>query len=367
MRRSSSSAASSSEPSHTPFDAFERGERGFDCRPLAIGAKVRPQPRVEVARAPDVEHLVVLVAEEVDAGPLRRPEGEAALALHPPRLRGCQLDEVADGACAALLRHADQAQEDLGRRLGVGQRAMAGPRRRSRSGTRARRDSPAGVRAAGARARPCRRPSHRLASRSAASSRDRGTPCRSARCARRARVTGEGEEAPDDRGDRRSAPQLFVAEPGQRGDRRLEPLRPGSRAVSKRSVSSRRSTRTAPNSHGRADPGRRPVVSRSKTTKVASSRSSSSARRAGQSDQVARPAQPRVGPTPRRRAATARARRGPRSRASGRPARPRRRQPGPDAPRRARRAGRRHRGAAARRDASTNVCSCPSPAAARDR
>ena len=51
-----------------PLDPLERAERRLDRRPLPLGAEVRPQPCPQVARAADVEHLVVPVAEEVDAG-----------------------------------------------------------------------------------------------------------------------------------------------------------------------------------------------------------------------------------------------------------------------------------------------------------
>ena len=107
---------------------LERAERGLDRRPLPLGAEVRAQPRAQVARASDVEHLVVRVAEEVHAGTLRRAECEMALPVHATRPRRRELDEVGDGARAALLRHPDQREQDLGRRLRVRQRAVARPR-----------------------------------------------------------------------------------------------------------------------------------------------------------------------------------------------------------------------------------------------
>ena len=239
--------------------------------------KYEPQPRMQVACAPDVEHLVVLVAEEVDAGPLRRPEREAALALHPPRPRGRQLDEVADGARPALLRHARSAAGG----------SRPSPRRRAgrdgRAGRRWRSGGESAPRFAGWR--PSSRRASPTVSTTVAATSLAGQPHRlvieerhvEARVVRDEHgVTGEGQEPPDDRGDRRRAAQLHVAEAGQRGDGRLKSL-PRVRKQSRSArVSSRRSIRTAPNSQGRADPGRRPVVSRSKTTKVASSRSSSS-------------------------------------------------------------------------------------------
>src|SRR5581483_11386705 len=90
-----------------PLDPFERAERRLDRGPLAVGAEVGAEARAQVARAADVQHLVVRVPEEVDAGPLRGAEGEVALALRAARPRGRELDEVADRGGAALLREPD--------------------------------------------------------------------------------------------------------------------------------------------------------------------------------------------------------------------------------------------------------------------
>ena len=54
-----------------PLDAVERMQGRLDRRPLTVGAEVRAQARPQIARSPDVQHLVVAVAEEVDAGPGR--------------------------------------------------------------------------------------------------------------------------------------------------------------------------------------------------------------------------------------------------------------------------------------------------------
>ena len=57
MRRSSSSAASSSEPSTRHSIRSTAAERRLDGRPLALGAEVRAQAGPQVARPPDVERL----------------------------------------------------------------------------------------------------------------------------------------------------------------------------------------------------------------------------------------------------------------------------------------------------------------------
>src|SRR5213076_2637426 len=85
---------------HAPLHPVERAERGLHRGPLPLGPEVRAKSRAQIACAADVEHLVVRVAEEVDAGPLRRAEREMPLPVHAPRSRGGELDEIADGACA---------------------------------------------------------------------------------------------------------------------------------------------------------------------------------------------------------------------------------------------------------------------------
>ena len=321
---------------------------------------------MEIACAPHVEHLVVLVAEEVDAGPLRRPERETALALHPPRFRGCQLDEVADGARSALLGHADQPQEDLGRRLRVGQGAMAGP--------------DVGSEAVGERAEI-----RRLASEQPPGQPDRvddrrdrslaGEPHRLVieKCHVEARVvcdehavTGKGQEPPDDSGHRRRAPQLHVAEPGQRGDGRLKSL-PRVRkqlealreleAFDPHGAELARTRRPGPQA-------RRLQVEHDEGRRLEEQQL---ARRAGESDQVTRPAQPGIA---RNRVVEQRAREPDGNRASEL-------QDGPCGLIGGHRAAMiLHEldepigGIEAQlhaTDASTNVCSCPSPAARQGR
>ena len=82
-----------------PLDPLERAERSLDRGPLAIAREVRAKPSAQVARLADVEHRVVAVAEEVDAGRRRRPRDERALRVELPRARRGELDDLAR-ACA---------------------------------------------------------------------------------------------------------------------------------------------------------------------------------------------------------------------------------------------------------------------------
>ena len=118
-------------PEHAPLDPLERAERRLDRRPLPLGAEVRPQPRAQVAGAADVEHLLVPVAKEVDAGARRRTGDERALARQPACARRGEVDELRHRLGAALLGEPDQREQDLRRRLRVGERAVARPGRRA--------------------------------------------------------------------------------------------------------------------------------------------------------------------------------------------------------------------------------------------
>src|SRR5439155_23277221 len=109
----------------TPFDPLERSERALDGRTLPLRPEVRAEPGAQVASLADIEHLVVAVAEEVHARPLRRTECQVALPVDAAWPGGGQLDEILDRLRAALLGHADQAQEDLGGRLRVRERTVA--------------------------------------------------------------------------------------------------------------------------------------------------------------------------------------------------------------------------------------------------
>ena len=281
-------------PGHAPLDALERSEGALDRRTLAVGAEVRAQAGTEVAGLADVEHLVVHIVEEVDARPLGSAEREASLAMHAPRPGGGELDEVTDRAGAALLRHADQAQQDLGRRLrvrqcpvartGVGHEAV-----RERSEVRRLPAEQASREADGVDHRrrdpPARQP-HRLVVE------ERHVEARVVRDehSRRPRTRGNAESPAATGGARRSCSSRRPVSAATAGWSRA----PGFASVWKRSSSSSPRTRTAPISHGLAVPGRRPVVSRSKTTKVACSSEQRLSGRLGQRDEVAGPAQARV-------------------------------------------------------------------------
>ncbi len=110
---------------HAPLDPLDGAERRFHLRPLPLGAEVRAQPRAQVARPPDVQHLLVAVAEEIDAGSRRCSEREVPLVEDASRTRRRERDEIGDGSCAALLREADQGEQHLRRCLRVGQSPVA--------------------------------------------------------------------------------------------------------------------------------------------------------------------------------------------------------------------------------------------------
>ena len=110
----------------TPLDPVDGSERGLHGGPLAVGAEVRAQAGAQVARAADVEHELVPVAKEVDAGPRGRAVRERALGVNAPRAGSRQLVEVRQRSRASLLRLADQAHEHLGGRERVRERPVAG-------------------------------------------------------------------------------------------------------------------------------------------------------------------------------------------------------------------------------------------------
>src|SRR5207245_1374573 len=89
------------------------------------------QPRPQVTGASDVQDLVVTVAEEVDPRRGGSAEGERPLCVDLAHARRRELREIGHGAGAALLREAEQAQQDLRRRLRVGKRAVTRARVRA--------------------------------------------------------------------------------------------------------------------------------------------------------------------------------------------------------------------------------------------
>ena len=281
---------------------------------------------------------------------------EPALAVHPPRPRRGELLELGDRRRAALLREPEQAHEHLGGRLRVGQRAVARLHRdaeeeRERGEARPR---GRGRRAGCARAARCRSrsPASRLPV-SRSSSRFTNPTSKRALCAtstaspanvekRRSASRTPGRAAAARRPTARSAARS-ARQRHPRRDERLERSR----------ISSSR-TRTAPISQIRAEACASPVVSRSKTTKCASSSGGSGAD--DERDERPAPDEPCVLLDERRRAATERALRAPAAPRRG-ARRPRSREPGRRAPREARPAGRASRSRAAPSRSYTNICS----------
>ena len=113
-------------PGLAPLDSRKRTKGCFDSGPLAPTREVRAEPRAEVAGAADVEHDVVAIAEEIDTRSGRCPGDERPLPVQPSGSRRGELDDVAHRSRAALLREADQRDEDLRCRLRVGERPVTG-------------------------------------------------------------------------------------------------------------------------------------------------------------------------------------------------------------------------------------------------
>ena len=78
----------------------------------------------------DVQHLVVSVPEQIDAGSGRGAERERPLGVDLADTRRRELHEIGNGPCAALLCEPQQLEEDLRRRLRVRKRPVARPSRR---------------------------------------------------------------------------------------------------------------------------------------------------------------------------------------------------------------------------------------------
>ncbi len=196
--------------------------------------------------------------------------------MDAPRPGRCQLDEVGDRARAALLRHPDQTEQNLRRRLRVGQRTVARSRVRRETVRERSKVRRLPAEQAASRARRCRRrwrqtrrPVARIVSLS------RNAMSKRALCATRTASAAKPRNrrtAAWTGGARHSSASRSPVRAAIAGSRRA----PGLASVWKRSSSASARTRTAPISHGRAAPGRSPVVSRSKTTNVACSSASAS-------------------------------------------------------------------------------------------
>ena len=79
---------------HAPLDPLERQQGRLDRRPLPLAAEVGAKASAQVPGPPDVEHLLVAVTEEVDAGPAGRTAGERALVVDPAFARGGERAQV---------------------------------------------------------------------------------------------------------------------------------------------------------------------------------------------------------------------------------------------------------------------------------
>ena len=181
-------------------------------------------------------------------GGRRRAECERALVVDAARARRGEPAQVGNGPGAPFLREADQPQENLCGRLGVGQRAVARPRRgpeEVRQGAQTRPCDPAGQQAS-RKPDGVDRPARRAGGPRRARPPGRESRCRSARCARRERApdaksrkrwtacTGDGAPA-------RSRSSIPVSEATTAGSGT-----PGSTSVWNVPACVRPSSRTAP-------------------------------------------------------------------------------------------------------------------------
>ena len=107
-----------------PLNAFEREQRRLHRGPLALTPEVGAQAGAKIAGSPDVQHLIVAVAKQVDARPRGRSVRERALGMYPALTRRRELPQVGEMPCAHLLGQSDQVNEHLGRRLRVRQRTV---------------------------------------------------------------------------------------------------------------------------------------------------------------------------------------------------------------------------------------------------
>ena len=206
---------------HAPFDPLEREERSLDRRPLAFAAEVGAQPGAQVARSTHVQHLVVAIAEEVDAGPRRGAAGEPALVVDPTLARSGERTQLGEPPGSQLLGEPDQVHEHLGRGLCVRQRTVARSGRNAEEvGQRGEADAPHAALQQPARQRG--RAERRL--RQAPVVHQQQLPLQEAlveaRVVRDEEVVArEREETPDHRGSGRGVPQLLLAQAGQACDR----------------------------------------------------------------------------------------------------------------------------------------------------
>jgi hypothetical protein len=111
-------------------DPRERSERGLQCRLLPARAEVRAHALLQVARLADVERPPVLVAQDVDARSGRHLRRVAPSRLRRTWSREPEIERILDRPRATLLRDPEQHEQELTRRLRIGQRAVDGTRRK---------------------------------------------------------------------------------------------------------------------------------------------------------------------------------------------------------------------------------------------
>ena len=201
---------------HAPLDPLQ-GEQGrLDRRPLALAAEVGAQSRAEVPGPADVQHLVVAVAEEVDARTGRGSMRKGALPVDAALARRGKRPELGEASGAELLGEADQVDEDLGRRLGVRERAVTrGGRDAEEVRERRQADTPHPTLEQAA----CKggRAERRLGQAASVPPEEllfEEAPVEAGVVRDEQLVAGECKEAAKDAGERRRASQLLLSEPG---------------------------------------------------------------------------------------------------------------------------------------------------------
>ena len=199
-----------------PLDALEREQRRFDRGPLAVAPEVGAQTGAKIAGPPDVEHLIVAVAKQVDAGPRGRSVRKRALVMDSALARRRELSQVGEAPGAHLLGQPDQVHEHLSRRLGVRKRTVTRLGRNAEEvSERSQADAaePALEQAARERGRAERRlgkaPTVQLLLEEALI--EPGV------VRHEQVIAGEGEEAPDDAADGGCSTQLLLAQAGEAG------------------------------------------------------------------------------------------------------------------------------------------------------
>ena len=98
----------------------------------SLRTEVRADPPADVPRLADVEHRAVAVAHQIDAGAGGEVLGQRELVRVPGPAALAEAHRSLERRVSPLQQQVDEHAEHLGRRLGVGQRAVVGPHRRVR-------------------------------------------------------------------------------------------------------------------------------------------------------------------------------------------------------------------------------------------